>query len=40
VIIEGGDPAQSAPCEPLSPHGFFGLDAVVIERIARWMGAR
>jgi pimeloyl-ACP methyl ester carboxylesterase len=39
VTIEGGDPAQSAPCEPLSPHGFFGLDAAVVERIARWMGA-
>lgn len=39
VTIEGGDPAQSAPCEPLSAHGFFGLDAAVVERIARWMGA-
>jgi pimeloyl-ACP methyl ester carboxylesterase len=40
VTIEGGDPAQSPPCEPLSAHGFFGLDAPVIERIVRWMGAR
>ena len=40
VTIEGGDPAQSPPCEPLSAHGFFGLDAPVVERIARWMGAR
>jgi pimeloyl-ACP methyl ester carboxylesterase len=40
VTFEGGDPAQSAACEPLSPHGFFGLDGAVVERIARWMGAR
>ncbi len=40
LTIEGGDPAQSGACEPLSAHGFFGLDAGVIEHIARWMGAR
>jgi pimeloyl-ACP methyl ester carboxylesterase len=39
VTFEGGDPAQSAACEPLSAHGFFGLDAAVVERIARFMGA-
>jgi hypothetical protein len=40
VTFEGGDPAQSPVCEPLSAHGFFGLDAAVVERIARWMSAR
>jgi pimeloyl-ACP methyl ester carboxylesterase len=40
VTIEGGEPAQSPPCEPLSAHGFLGLDSAVVERIARWMAAR
>jgi pimeloyl-ACP methyl ester carboxylesterase len=40
VTFEGGDPAQSPVCEPQAAHGFFGLDAAVVERIARFMGGR
>jgi pimeloyl-ACP methyl ester carboxylesterase len=33
VAIEG------QPCEGVSPHGFFGIEAETIERIAEWIGA-
>jgi pimeloyl-ACP methyl ester carboxylesterase len=33
VAIEG------QPCEGMSPHGFFGIEAATIERIAEWIGA-
>jgi hypothetical protein len=33
VAIEG------QPCEGMSPHGFFGIEAETVERIAAWIGA-
>jgi hypothetical protein len=33
VAIEG------QPCEGMSPHGFFGIEAATVERIAEWIGA-
>ena len=30
---------QSDPCEPLSPHGYLGIEASVIQRIAGWINA-
>jgi pimeloyl-ACP methyl ester carboxylesterase len=32
VAIEG------KPCEGMSPHGFFGIEAATIERISEWIG--
>jgi hypothetical protein len=33
VAIEG------QPCEAMSPHGYFGVEAATGERIAEWIGA-
>jgi hypothetical protein len=33
VAIEG------QPCEGMSPHSFFGIEAATVERIAAWIGA-
>ena len=30
---------QSDPCEALSPHGYLGIEASVIQRIASWISA-
>ena len=40
VRVSGGKPAQSGPCEPLSPHGFFGKEAETVDAIAAWMLGR
>jgi pimeloyl-ACP methyl ester carboxylesterase len=39
LTYTGGDAPQSDPCEPLAPHGYFGLDAAVVEAIAAWITA-
>ena len=28
---------QSRPCDALSPHGFFGIEPMVVWRIADWI---
>jgi len=40
VSVSGGDAAQSGPCEPLSPHGYIGLDAEVAKAVRAWMQGR
>jgi Serine aminopeptidase, S33 len=37
VSVEGGSPAQSGPCEPLSQHGFLGKEAETVDAIAAWI---
>ena len=37
VSVRGGKPAESAACEPLAPHGFYGKEAPTIDAIAAWM---
>ncbi len=37
VTVSGGSPAQSAPCEAMSEHGFLGREAATIEAITNWM---
>lgn len=39
LTFTGGAAPQSDPCEPLAPHGYFGIDATVVEAIARWIVA-
>jgi alpha-beta hydrolase superfamily lysophospholipase len=39
LTFSGGDTPQSDPCEPLSAHGYFGIDAKVVEAIAAWIAA-
>ena len=38
--ISGGSTPVSGACDPLSPHGFFGVDQKVIEGIANWIKHR
>jgi hypothetical protein len=40
ISVSGGDPPQSGPCEPLSPHGYFGRDAPVVKALKNWMLGR
>jgi hypothetical protein len=37
ISVSGGAPAQSAPCEALSEHGFLGKEAETVSAIAKWM---
>lgn len=37
VSVSGGKPPQSGPCDPLSPHGYFGREAETVGAIAGWM---
>ncbi|MGH8689780.1 MAG: alpha/beta hydrolase, partial [Burkholderiales bacterium] len=37
VTVQGGKPAESGPCDPLSAHGFFGKEAETVDAIAGWM---
>jgi hypothetical protein len=39
LTFTGGSAPQSDPCEPLAPHGYFGIDATVVEAIAGWITA-
>lgn len=34
LIVEGGDPPKSDPCEALSQHGFLGIEKQVVAAIA------
>lgn len=36
VVVHGGSPPRSDPCEPLSAHGFLGVETVVVDIIVRW----
>jgi hypothetical protein len=33
VLIDGGDDPQSAPCQPLSYHGYFGVEGQAVAAI-------
>jgi len=37
VSVSGGQAPQSGPCEPLSAHGYFGVEAATVDAIAAWM---
>ncbi|HET7364242.1 MAG TPA: alpha/beta hydrolase [Burkholderiales bacterium] len=37
ISVRGGKPAESSPCEPLAPHGFYGKEAETVDAIAAWM---
>lgn len=36
-LFEGGDPPQSGPCDPLCPHGFFGIEQQVVNAISTFI---
>jgi pimeloyl-ACP methyl ester carboxylesterase len=37
LTFTGGDRPQSDACEPLAPHGYFGIDTTVVNAIADWI---
>jgi hypothetical protein len=37
VSVRGGKPAESGPCDPFAPHGYFGKEAETVDAIAGWM---
>jgi hypothetical protein len=39
LILVDSTATQSAPCEAFSPHGYLGIEASVIQRIATWINA-
>jgi pimeloyl-ACP methyl ester carboxylesterase len=38
--FEGGSTPISDPCDPLAPHGFFGIDQKLVDAITKWIGRR
>ena len=36
ILVESSQ-IQSEPCEALSPHGYLGIEAMVVQRIADWI---
>jgi predicted alpha/beta-hydrolase family hydrolase len=39
VVLFESTAIRSAPCEALSPHGYMGIEASVVQRIASWIAA-
>lgn len=39
-IFKGASAPLSSACDPLAPHGFFGIEQNVIEAIAKWVEHR
>ncbi len=39
VIIVASDQIRSDPCEAMSPHGYLGIEPMVVQRIGDWIGA-
>jgi hypothetical protein len=37
VTVRGGNPPKSGPCDPYSPHGFFGVEGPTVRAITGWM---
>lgn len=37
LLFQGGSTPVSDPCDPLAPHGFFGIEQRVIEAITKWI---
>jgi pimeloyl-ACP methyl ester carboxylesterase len=40
LYFEGGTPAKGGPCEGMAPHGFYGLEAEVVDAIAQFIKGR
>jgi len=37
ITVRGGKPPESAPCEPLSNHGYFGKEPETVDALTAWM---
>lgn len=40
ITVNGGDPLQGDPCEPLSPHGYLGREVQTVDAMVNWMLAK
>jgi hypothetical protein len=38
--FNGGSAPLTDPCDPLAPHGFFGIDQKVVDAITKWISRR
>jgi hypothetical protein len=38
VLLDGGKPPRSDPCEAWAPHGYFGVEKEAVDTIARFVG--
>jgi pimeloyl-ACP methyl ester carboxylesterase len=38
VVYVQSDQIRSSPCEAMSPHGYFGIEAEVVQRVSDWIG--
>ena len=39
VLLDGGDPPQSSPCEDYAAHGYFGIEAEAVDTIANFINS-
>jgi len=39
LSFSGGDTPQSRPCDPLAPHGYFGIETAVVDAIVAFIRA-
>jgi hypothetical protein len=39
ALLDGGDPPQSSPCEAISAHGYFGIEAEAVDTIANFINS-
>jgi hypothetical protein len=37
ALLDGGSPPKSEPCEAAAPHGYFGIEAQAVDRIAKFV---
>jgi pimeloyl-ACP methyl ester carboxylesterase len=36
-LLEGGSPPQSGPCDAKAPHGYFGIETVAVDTVAKFI---
>jgi hypothetical protein len=39
IVYMQSNTIEGQPCEAMSPHSYFGIEAATVERIAEWIGA-
>jgi hypothetical protein len=37
VVLSGGSPPQSDPCEAMSQHGFLGIEKQAVDAVAKFI---
>ncbi len=37
VVLDGGDPPRSVPCEAFSQHGFLGIEGKAVDTVAKFI---